>query len=142
MESSSLPPSGSTVSPSPVYGPTNRRGADGSVRRYASAVELRPEKERLYRELHAQVWPGVVEAIKDANICNYSIFIATIDGKRYLFSYFEYTGSDPKADFGSIASDPTTRDEWWPLTDACQRIIDGTPEGQQWLPMEQVMHIS
>ena len=105
-------------------------------------VELKPEKERLYRELHAEVWPGVVQAIKKANISNYSIFAASIGGRRYLLSYFEYTGSDPEKDFASIAADPTTRDEWWPLTDACQQVIDGTPDGEQWLPMEQLMHIS
>lgn len=142
MNSSSDVPDESTDSPNPVYGPTNRRTAEVGIRRYASAVELLPEKEQLYRELHADVWPSVVEAIKKANISNYSIFVATVEGRRYLFSYFEYSGTDPEADFASIAADPTTRDKWWPITDACQHIIAGTPDGQQWLPMESVMHIS
>lgn len=127
--------------PQPAYGPTNPDHPPDNVRRFASAVELIAEKERLYRDLHADVWPAVVDAIKKANIRNYSIFVASIEGKRYLFSYFEYTGSDPEKDFAAIASDPTTSDEWWPLTDACQKIIEGTPGGEQWLPMESLMHI-
>jgi L-rhamnose mutarotase len=129
-------------SPEPVFGPTNPHSPADGIRRYASAIELIPEKEPLYRKLHADVWPEVVEAIKKANISNYNIFVGTIDGKKYLFSYFEYTGSDPASDFASIAADPTTRDKWWPITDACQRVIEGTPDEQQWLPLESLMHIA
>lgn len=125
----------------PVYGPTNRESPTENVRRYAAAIELLPEKEQFYRDLHADVWPEVVAAIKNANINNYSIFIATIEGRRYLFSYLEYSGSDPEVDFARIAADPTTRDRWWPLTETCQRVIDGTPEDHQWLPMESLMLI-
>ncbi len=112
------------------------------IQRYASAVELLPEKEEEYRELHANVWPEVQAAIKRANIQNYSIYIGNIEGKRYLFSYFEYTGDDFDKDMASIAEDPTTRDKWWPLTDACQKRIQGTSEGQQWLPLELAMHLA
>ncbi|OHB78958.1 MAG: hypothetical protein A2W31_04340 [Planctomycetes bacterium RBG_16_64_10] len=115
--------------------------AAAPVKRYGSVVELRPEKEHYYRQLHAAVWPGVVAAIKKANIRNYSIFVAEIDGKKYLFSYLEYVGNDPDADFAGIAADPTTRDRWWPETDPCQRRLPGTAAGQQWLGMELLMHI-
>lgn len=142
MKSSSESLPNSIDSPAPVHGPTNPESSFDKIRRFAAVVEMKPEKERLYRELHADVWPGVVQAIKKANISNYSIFVASIERRRYLFSYFEYSGSDPGKDFASIAADPTTRDEWWPLTDACQQVLDGTPDGEQWLLMEQLMHIS
>jgi L-rhamnose mutarotase len=51
--------------------------------RVAAVTRLLPEKEPEYRELHVAVWPGVLEALKRANISNYSIFLR--DG--YLFSY-------------------------------------------------------
>lgn len=141
MKSSSESLRNSIDSPAPAYGPTNPESSSDKIRRFAAVVELKPEKESLYRELHAEVWPGVVQAIKRANISNYSIFVASIEGRRFLFSYFEYSGSDAQKDFASIVADPTTRDEWWPLTDACQQVLDGTPAGEQWLPMEQLMHI-
>lgn len=128
----------------PVYGPSNPAPAPPSspgVKRFASIVGLDPAKEKLYRELHAEVWPEVVAAIRRANITNYNIYITEIEGRRYLVSTFEYVGTDPEKDFASIAEDPVTRDKWWPLTDACQIRLPGTPAGEQWRALEQVMHL-
>lgn len=126
--------------PSPHYGPTNPEPAV-IPRTFCAMVELRPDKEEEYRRLHADVWPEVLAAIRRANIRNYNIYVATVGGRRYLVSHMEYTGSNPAADFATIAKDAVTRDKWWPLTDACQQVLEGTPEGQQWLPLERVMHV-
>lgn len=131
-------------SPTPIYGPTNPTAAEqqkDGVQRFASVIELLPEKEKEYRELHADVWPEVIAAIKKAKIQNYSIFTSELAGKKYLFAYFEYTGNDAEKDLAGIADDFTTRERWWPLTDPCQKRLPGTPEGQQWLPIEQLMLI-
>lgn len=128
----------------PVYGPTNPTPdqiAQAKVKHFGSVIELRGDKEQYYRELHGNVWPEVRAAINKANIRNYNIYVATIDGKRYLFSSFDYIGTDSKQDFADIAKDPTTKNRWWPETDPCQKRLPGTPEGEQWLPMEMVMHI-
>lgn len=128
----------------PVFGPSNPAPAEAArapVKFYASMVGLDPSKEKTYRELHAQVWPEVVAAIHRANIRNFNIFVTEIAGRRYLFSHFEYIGTDPESDFASIGGDPTTRDRWWPLTDACQIRLPGTPAGEQWRSMEQVMRL-
>ncbi len=128
--------------PDAVYGPTNPDGsavADGEF--YASVIELIPEKEKLYRELHAEVWPEVLAAIEKANIRDYRIYRTELGGKLYLISTFKYVGKDFEGDMASIAEDETTRDKWWPITDACQQRIPGTPEGAQWMGMEQVMHL-
>jgi L-rhamnose mutarotase len=111
------------------------------VRYFGSVIELKPEKEKLYRELHAKVWPDVTAAIRKAKIRNFNIFVADLGGKRYLFSHFEYHGTNPDKDFAAMAKDPTTRDKWWPITDGCQERLPGTPKGEQWLSMEQVMHL-
>ena len=129
---------------SPVYGPTHLSPADAvraPVKYYAAIIGLDPAKEQEYRELHANTWPDVLAAINRANIRNFNIFVTEIEGRRYLFSHFEYTGTNPEADFASIARDPTTRDKWWPLTDACQIRLPETPTGAQWRPMEQVAHL-
>ena len=139
-----LPGCHSTPTPDPVFGPTNptaQQQLENGVIYYGAVIELVPEKEKLYRELHADVWPEVLAAIKKANIRNYNIFVAELDGKRYLFSFFEYHGKNPEADFASIAEDPTTRDKWWPITDACQKRLPGTPDDQQWKSIEMLMHI-
>jgi L-rhamnose mutarotase len=128
----------------PFFGPTNPSPEEqiaSGIRRYAELVELVPEKEEIYRQMHAAVWPEVVAAIKRANIHNYTIYLVDLAGKKYLFRYFEYTGSDPKKDFAGIAEDPTVRDKWWPITDGTQVRIPGTPEGEQWLPAEMLMYL-
>ncbi len=80
-------------------------------------------------------------AIKKANIRNYNIYLAEIEGKKYLFSFMEYTGDNLAKDMASIATDPTTRDKWWPITDNCQRRLTGTPTAEQWKPLERLMYI-
>lgn len=96
-------------------------GADTprTVRRFASVIRLRPEKEAEYRALHADAWPQVLATLKRARIGNYSIFLR--DG--LLFSYLEYDGEDYDADQALIAADPTTR-RWWELTDPCQQPVE------------------
>jgi L-rhamnose mutarotase len=127
-----------------VHGPSNPVAIPATakgVKFFSSIVGLDPAKEKLYRELHANVWPEVVAAIRKANITNFNIYVTEIEGRRYLVSTFEYIGTDPAKDFGSIGQDATTRDKWWPITDACQIRLPGTPAGEQWRAMEQVMHL-
>jgi L-rhamnose mutarotase len=128
----------------PIHGPSNpvpTPATSPGVKFFSSIVGLDPAGEKRYRELHADVWPEVVAAIRRANITNYNIYVTEIEGRRYLVSTFEYVGTDPARDFGSIALDPTTREKWWPLTDACQIRLPGTPAGEQWRALEQVMHL-
>ncbi len=107
-----------------------------STGRYASVVGLKPEMEAEYRRLHAEVWPGVLEALRRANVRNYSIFLR--DG--VLFSYMEYTGADYASDMATLAKDQTTRD-WWRLTAPCQQPVPTAAEGEWWAPAEEVFHL-
>ena len=106
------------------------------MRRIASVIRLRPEKESEYRALHASVWPGVLDALRDAHVTNYSIFLR--DG--LLFSYLEYTGDDYDADMARVAMDETTR-RWWQLTDPCQQPVGTAADGEWWAPAEEVFHL-
>jgi L-rhamnose mutarotase len=90
--------------------------------------------------LHAAVWPGVLNKIKECNIQNYSIYLQKIDTAWYLFSYFEYVGSDFEKDMSKMAMDSTTR-RWWQETDATQNPLTGAKaEGKIWTNMEEVFH--
>ena len=105
------------------------------MRRIASVIRLRPEKEAEYRELHEAVWPSVLATLRAANVTNYSIFLR--DG--LLFSYLEYTGNDYAADMARVAADPETQ-RWWTLTDPCQQPFETAAEGEWWAPAEEVFH--
>lgn len=137
-----IPPGRTLPDVAPIHGPSNPKpGPVKGVTYYGSIVGLDPAKEKLYRELHSNVWPEVRAAIRRANIRNFNIYTTEIDRRLYLVSTFEYVGTDPAKDFATIAKDPVTRDKWWPLTDGCQIRLPGTPAGEQWRAMEQVMHL-
>ena len=120
-----------------VHGPTNPPKPSGGVSRHGSVIGLDPAKEQLYRKLHADVWPEVLNRLRSSSIRNYSIFVGELAGQKYLFSYFEYAGADFDADMRRIAEDPVTR-KWWALTDPCQIRLPGTPDSSQWLSLESV----
>jgi L-rhamnose mutarotase len=108
--------------------------------RYGMIIGLKPEKVAYYKELHAAVWPGVLRMIKECHIRNYSIYLQEVEpGKFYLFSYFEYTGEDFKADMARMAADPTTQ-KWWKETDPCQHAIPLSKPKEWWSRMEEVFH--
>ena len=124
----------------PSYGPTNpspEAQANSKVKRFGSVIGLIPEKERYYRELHAATWPSVLERIKKSNMRNFSIYTTELEGKKYLFSYFEYVGQDFEADMDAIAADPETK-RWWKETDPCHLPLPNRKPGANWCEMEMV----
>ena len=111
-----------------------------NITRYGSVIGLKAEKLDYYKELHADAWPVVKQKISEANIKNYSIFLKKLDDNNYyLFSYFEYVGSDFDADMAKMAKDETTQ-RWWQETDPCQFPIENRKDGESWASMEEVFH--
>jgi L-rhamnose mutarotase len=60
-----------------------------------------------------------------------------LEGKKYLFSYFEYTGDDYEGDMRAVAEDPETQ-RWWKETDPCQIQLPTHKPGANWSDMEMV----
>lgn len=111
------------------------------VQRYGSITGLKAEKIAYYKELHAKPWPGVIRRLKECNFSNYSIYLKEIDGRTFLFSYFEYTGKDFKADCAKMAADPETL-RWWKETDPCQIPLPAAAAKKEiWDSMEEVFHM-
>lgn len=108
--------------------------------RYGSVIGLRPDKVIEYKKLHAAIWPRVAAMIRQCHIRNYSIYLQQMnDGSYCLFSYFEYTGTDFKADMAKMAADTETQ-KWWKVTDPCQIALDHRKNGEWWASMEEVFH--
>jgi L-rhamnose mutarotase len=110
------------------------------VQRFGSIIGLKEDKKDYYNKLHANPWPEINAMIKKCNIRRYSIYECELDGKLYLFSYFEYVGDDFKKDMATMAADPKTK-EWWAETNPCQIRLPGTPDGEQWKNIEEVYHL-
>ena len=101
---------------------------------------LKEERIADYEKLHAAVWPGVLKKINECNIRNYSIYLQPIDGKYFLFSYFEYVGADFDADMKKMAADSTTQ-HWWKETAPTQLPLPAAAaKGQTWTEMKEVFH--
>jgi len=111
------------------------------MKRYGWTIGLKAEKIEEYKRLHADVWPEVLDMIKQSNIQNYSIYLRRLDdGRTYLFSYLEYTGDDFEADMAKMAADPTTQ-KWWDVCKPCQEPLSDLANGEWWADMEEVFHI-
>jgi L-rhamnose mutarotase len=110
------------------------------MKRYGSVIGVRAEKLDEYKKLHAAVWPDVLKMISACQIRNYSIYLRKMpDGQHYLFSYFEYFGTDFAADMAKMAADPTTQ-KWWSVCIPCQKPLDDRAPGEWWANMEEVFH--
>jgi len=123
----------------PVFGPTNKENSLDGIQRFGAVIGLKSEFEQKYRELHANVWPSVLNRIELSNIRNYSIYTTQILGEKYLFSYFEYVGSDLAKDLAAMALDEDTQ-RWWQETDNCQVRLPNAMPDENWHRMEQLFY--
>jgi L-rhamnose mutarotase len=111
------------------------------MQRHGDVIELKKDKIEEYKKLHAAVWPEVLRRIAECHFTNYSIYLRQLpDGKYYLFSYFEYTGSDFAEDCQKMAADPATQ-QWWAVCKPCQKPLGNRAEGEWWAGMEEVFHV-
>jgi L-rhamnose mutarotase len=109
-------------------------------KRFGMVTGIKPDKIEYYKKLHANAWPAVLKKIKECNIQNYSIYIQKMEGKYFLFSYFEYVGADFDGDMKKMAADSNTQ-KWWKETDPTQiPLPEAASKKQTWTNMEEVFH--
>jgi L-rhamnose mutarotase len=106
------------------------------VIRLASVIGLPAENADEYERLHAEVWPGVLERLRQSRMTNYSIY----RHGELLFSYLEYTGDDLDADNAAIAADAATQ-EWWAVCEPLQRPLADRAPGEWWKALPEVFHL-
>lgn len=107
--------------------------------RHGAIIGLREDAILAYTQLHAAVWPGVLETLDRINIRNYSIYLGELTpGEHALFAYFEYIGDDFDADMSNMSDEVTKL--WWKYTDPLQIRLPGTPDGEQWKAIPEVFH--
>ncbi|KAI0521145.1 DUF718-domain-containing protein [Xylaria bambusicola] len=112
-------------------------------RRIAQIVKLKPEFVARYKEVHAAVWPEVLQQIKACNIRDYSIFHDP--GTGILFASFKYVGFDYAGDMERMRENPKVR-EWWAMTDGFQEsLVPGAKNSESgdptwWREIEEVFY--
>src|SRR6185503_11505327 len=93
--------------PRPRRGRPSRRSRPMTTR-VGQVIRVKAESIEEYERIHAEVWPGVLAAIRKANIRDYSIHRYG----EYLFATYRHEGDDLAADLAAMAADPTVQ-EWW-----------------------------
>ena len=106
------------------------------MRRFGQMIRLKPEGADEYIRHHAAVWPGVLSMIKACHIQNYSIYFKD----NYLFSYFEYVGSDFEGDMNKMAADPETQ-RWWDVVKPLMEPLETREPGEFWSDMHEIFHL-
>lgn len=106
------------------------------MKRFGMVIQLKPGSADVYRAYHANVWPGVLDKIRERNIRNYTIFFKD----DLLFGYFEYHGDDLKSDWAKMAAHPRTQ-EWWAVMQPLQDPLPTRKDGEWWAVMEGVFHL-
>jgi len=106
------------------------------MKRFGQIIGVKSERLAEYKAHHANVWPKVLDMIKQCHITNYTIF----HRNGQLFAYFEYQGTDFAADMAKMAADPSTQ-EWWSIMMPMQTPLPDRDQGAWWADMEELFHL-
>jgi L-rhamnose mutarotase len=68
------------------------------VQRIGMVIGIKADQISAYEALHAASNPGVRDLLTKYHMHNFSIYMRRLDDKYYLFGYYEYTGTDYKAE--------------------------------------------
>jgi L-rhamnose mutarotase len=110
---------------------------DSHVQRVGMVIGIKSDQITAYEGLHAASNPGVRDLLTKYHMHNFSIFIHQLDdGKYYLFGYYEYTGTDYKADMAKLSAEPRNQ-KWLSATDPMQIPLAGE---KSWAKMQEVYH--
>ena len=102
------------------------------TQRAAFVLQVKPDRIDEYVEAHRNVWPEMLQALRDAGIRNYSIFRSGTE----MFGYFE---SDDLERAGAYMADQDVNDRWQDAMAELleQRVPDGGPP-----PLEEVFRLA
>ena len=101
------------------------------TQRSAFVLDVRPDRVEEYVRAHQEVWPMMVEAIRNAGIRNYTIFR---DGNR-MFGYFEADDLDAAARY--LATQDVSR-RW---QDAMAQLLEERVPDSGPPPLEEVFRL-
>ena len=104
--------------------------------RFGAVIGIKPEMIPEYTRLHTGDNVTVRDLLRKVHISNNSIFLHEIEGKWYLFSYWEYLGDDYKGDMAKLAAEPRYQ-AWLKVCDAMQIPFKGE---KTWVTMKQVYY--
>jgi L-rhamnose mutarotase len=97
---------------------------------YAWVLEVRPGYEEEYKKRHDEIWPEMLDALKEAGVSNYSIFRHGL----ILFGYFETDDIEKTQEY--LAESETNR-RWSEWMDPIMKVdIDPSTDFPYLLPLQ------
>ena len=103
------------------------------TKRFGFKMKMVPGFKDEYIKRHSEIWPGLVELLKQEGIGNYSIFID--EETNTLFAYQEQSGESSSQDLGETE----IVKKWWKyMSDIMEVNPDNSPVT---IPLEQVFYM-
>ncbi|ATC36384.1 L-rhamnose mutarotase [Elizabethkingia anophelis] len=109
------------------------------MRKYALALDLKDDDEliRQYEEYHKQVWPEILESIKNSGIQNMEIY--RTDNRLFMIMEVgEDFSFDAKAE--ADAGNPKVQ-EWENLMWDYQQALPKSKPGEKWVLMDKIFSL-
>jgi L-rhamnose mutarotase len=98
--------------------------------KYAFRMMLKPGVTAEYRRRHDEIWPELAQALRDAGIHDYSIFLD--EATLHLFAVLKLAPGNTR---DSLPQNPVMR-RWWDfMRDLMQTHPDGRPVEWPLVPM-------
>lgn len=111
------------------------------VKRFVRTLDLRddPELIKQYRSRHAQenIWPEILQGIKDAGILEMDIYLR---GTRLVMILEVPESLDLDAAMERLAGMPRQQ-EWEDYMSIFQQSEPGATSSDKWQPMERIFHL-
>jgi len=106
------------------------------MRRVGFLLKVRPDRIEEYKQIHAAVWPEMLNALSAAGWHNYSLFLCD-DG--LLFGYFETPESLEAAQAAMAVTEVNER--WQTMMSPFFEFPEGGKADELLLPLEEVFHL-
>lgn len=106
------------------------------MQRVGFRLQIRPEMADEYKRRHAEVWPDMLQALRETGWTNYSIFLDRADGT--LFGYLETPDLDAaRAGMATREINAKWQADMAPFFDA----LEGKNPDEGFLLLEEVFHL-
>lgn len=106
------------------------------MKRMAMLLKIKEGKKDDYIDIHKNVWPEIIEALKQANISNNSTFV----NENLLFMYLEYMGSDFESDWKKYGENPKVI-EWFSILKNYLEPYEQPVPPLKWSILEEAFHL-
>ena len=92
------------------------------MKRLASKMKLNPGQEATYKKRHDEIWPELVDLLKESGISGYSIFL-----DRSTLTLFGFLSTNNPDAFDRLPESPVMQRWWQYMKDIMETNPDGSP---------------